>query len=60
MKLCTDQSFSIDGLNVAADYFTVSGVTGTNRQEEEAGGWAANYAIGNLEIGYKERYYAPA
>ena len=50
----------IDGLNVAADYFTVSGVTGTNRQEEEAGGWAANYAIGNLEIGYKERYYSPA
>ena len=50
----------IEGLSVAADYFTVGGVTGTNRQEEEAGGWAANYAIGNLEIGYKERYYAPA
>ena len=49
----------LDGLSLAADYFTVGGVTGTNRQESESGGWAANYAIGNFEIGYKERYLAP-
>ena len=49
----------IDGLSVAADYFTVGGVTGTNRHESESGGWAVNYAISNFEIGYKERYLAP-
>ena len=49
----------IDGLSLAADYFTVSGVTGTVAQEAESGGWAANYAFGNFEIGYKERYLAP-
>ena len=50
----------IDGLSLAADYIKAGGTTGTNRQTEEAGGFAANYALGNFEIGYKERYYAPA
>jgi len=49
----------IDGLSLAADYFTVGGVTGTNVQEAEAGGWAASYALGNFKVGYKERFYAP-
>jgi len=49
----------IDGLSVAADYFTAENTTGTNAQTEESGGFAANYAIGNFEVGYKERYYAP-
>ena len=49
----------IDGLSIGADYFTVENVTGTVAQEEEAGGYYANYAIGNFEIGYHERFYAP-
>ena len=50
----------IDGLSLAADYFTVGGTTGTNIQEDEAGGFAVAYQLGNIEVGYKERYYAPA
>ena len=50
----------IDGLSLAADYFDAEGTTGTNAQTLESGGWAANYAFGNFEIGYKERYHAPA
>ena len=50
----------IDGLSLAADFFDSEGTTGTNAQTEQSGGWAANYAMGNFEIGYKERYYAPA
>ena len=50
----------IDGLSLAADYFDAEGTTGTNAQTLESGGWAANYALGNFEIGYKERYHAPA
>ena len=49
----------IDGLSLAADYFTAEGTTGTHAQIAEAGGWAANYSFGNFEIGYKERYLAP-
>ena len=49
----------IDGLSLAADYFTAEGTTGTHAQIAEAGGFAANYAFGNFEIGYKERYLAP-
>lgn len=50
----------IDGLSLAADFFDSEGTTGTNAQTEQAGGYAVNYALGNFEVGYKERYYAPA
>jgi hypothetical protein len=50
----------IDGLSLAADYFDSEGTTGTNAQTLQSGGWAANYALGNFEVGYKERYHAPA
>ena len=49
----------IDGLSIGADYFSVDGTSGVVAQEAEAGGWYANYAIGNLKFGYGERYLAP-
>jgi hypothetical protein len=50
----------IDGLSIGADYVTASGTTGTNAQTQESGGYYAAYQMGNFEIGYKERYHAPA
>ena len=50
----------IDGLNLGASYFSAEGVTGTNRQDDEAGGYYANYAIGNFKVGYGQQFYAPA
>ena len=50
----------IDGLSVGADYLDAQNTTGTYSQTYEAGGWYAAYAMGNFEVGYKERYYAPA
>ena len=50
----------IDGLNLGASYFSAEGVTGTNRQSDEAGGYYANYAIGNFKVGYGQQFYAPA
>jgi hypothetical protein len=49
----------IDGLKIGADFIDADGVTGTNVQEQQAGGWYANYAIGNFKLGYGERHYAP-
>jgi hypothetical protein len=49
----------IDGLNIGADYITSENTTGTNVQEAEAGGWYANYALGNFKVGYGERHSAP-
>lgn len=50
----------IDGLEIGADYFTTENATGTNAQVEEAGGGYIRYALGNFEVGYQERYHAPA
>ena len=50
----------IDGLKIGADFIDAEGVTGVkNVQEQQAGGWYANYALGNFKIGYGERHYAP-
>jgi len=49
----------IDGLNVGADYITSEETTGVVAQEQEAGGWYANYSLGNIKVGYGERYYGP-
>ena len=50
----------ISGLSIGADFLTSEGKTGTNAQVYEAGGAYAAYQIGNFEIGYQERYFAPA
>ena len=39
---------------------TTENATGTNAQVEEAGGGYIRYALGNFEVGYQERYHAPA
>ena len=49
----------IDGLSIGADFLNAEGKTGTNAQVYEAGGAYAAYQIGNFEVGYQERYYAP-
>ena len=49
----------VDGLNIGADYITSENTTGTVAQEQESGGWFANYALGNFKVGYGERYHAP-
>ena len=49
----------LDGLSIGADYKDANNVSGSNAQTYEAGGYFANYAIGNFEIGYVERYMAP-
>ena len=49
----------IDGLKVGADYISAENETGVVAQSYEAGGWYANYAIGNFKIGYGERHHAP-
>ena len=49
----------VDGLNIGADYITSENTTGTVAQEQESGGWYANYALGNFKVGYGERYHAP-
>ena len=50
----------IDGLSIGADYIDAGGTTGTNAQTAEAGGAYIAYQIGNFEVGYQERYSAPA
>jgi hypothetical protein len=49
----------IDGLNLGADYIETGGESGVVGQEQESGGWYANYSLGNIKIGYGERYHAP-
>jgi hypothetical protein len=49
----------IDGLSIGGDFIVSEGKTGTNAQVYEAGGAYAAYQIGNFEVGYQERYYAP-
>ena len=49
----------LDGLSIGADFINAEGKTGTNAQVYEAGGAYAAYQIGNFEVGYQERYYAP-
>ena len=49
----------IDGLKVGADYISAENETGVVAQSKEAGGWYANYAIGNFKVGYGERHAAP-
>lgn len=52
----------IDGLTLSAHYNRVNdytdGVT-TEQQLEEGGAYAANYAIGNITLGYGKSYQAP-
>ena len=49
----------LDGLNVGADYISAENETGTVAQSYEAGGYYANYAIGNFKVGYGKRHHAP-
>ena len=48
----------IDGLSLGAAYKTADGESGTVVQDYEAGGYFANYAMGNFKVGYGEQYYA--
>ena len=49
----------ISGLSIGADFLQSEGKTGNQVQTYEAGGAYAAYQIGNFEIGYQERYFAP-
>ena len=40
----------LDGLKLGADYISAENETGTVAQSYEAGGWYANYAIGNFKL----------
>ena len=48
----------IDGLNIGADYFEVSGVVGSTDQAPESGAYFATYAYGPAVIGYSKSYLA--
>ena len=50
----------IDGLKIGAAYKDSDGEQGTVAQSYEAGGYYANYSMGNFKVGYGEQYYAPA
>jgi hypothetical protein len=49
----------VDGLKIGADYITFQNDSGIVYQDQEAGGFFANYAYANIKVGYGERYYAP-
>ena len=51
----------IDGLTLAASYYTF-GEQGNKdaRQEQEGGSYSANYSVGQVSFGYGETKHAPA
>ena len=46
----------IDGLKVGADYASAENETGTVDQELTGGNWYAQYALGNIKVGYMQGY----
>ena len=46
----------IDGLKIGADYAAFEGETGVQDQEQSGGNYYAQYAIGNVKVGYMKGF----
>ena len=50
----------IDGLKIGADYASAENETGVVDQELTGGNYYAQYAIGNIKVGYMKGYLRPS